>query len=245
MSVASELLWHVLPPLTYACERFVISAVLEPCYQVGGDGFDYAVGESTAFLSVLDTTGHGLPAGLGTAVALAAIRSARRDGQGLYAMARAVDEAYAERLTDPRFTTGVLAELHLEDGILRYVNAGHPPPMVLRESKVVARLDGGGRMPLGLDDPLIEVAEVALQPGDRLLCFTDGVTEARDQAGRAFGEERLVDLAERNAAAGLPAPETLRRLSHAVLDHLGGPPTDDATLLLMEWSGAAAERVVP
>jgi hypothetical protein len=51
MSVAAELLWQLLPPLTYACRRFVISAVLEPCYQVGGDGFDYAVGKSTAFLT--------------------------------------------------------------------------------------------------------------------------------------------------------------------------------------------------
>jgi len=245
MSVASELLWRLVPPLTYACRRFVISAVLEPCYEAGGDGFDYAVEGSTAYLSVLDTSGHGLPAAVGTAVALSAMRAARRDGCHLSAIARAVDSAFAEQFGDARFATGVLAQLDLDNGRLRYLNAGHPPPLILRAGKVVRRLDAGRRLPLGLDDARFEVAEEVLQPGDRLLCFTDGVTEARDKAGRMFGEQRLVDLTEQHAAARLPAPETLRRLSHAVLGHLDGPPTDDATLMLMEWSATAARRVEP
>ncbi|GIJ49314.1 phosphatase [Virgisporangium aliadipatigenens] len=245
MSPAAELLWHLLPPLTYACERFAVAAVLEPCYEVGGDGFDYAVGGDGTFLTVLDTTGHGLPAGLGTAVALAAMRSARRDGRRLEELPATVDAALLEQFTDMRFTTGVLAELDLDTGLLRYINAGHPPPLVLRGASVVGRLDGGRRLPLGLDSPPAVPAEMMLEPGDRLLCFTDGVTEARDRTGAHFGEERLAELAERHAAEGLPAPETLRRLSHAVLDHLDGPPTDDATMLLVEWSKGAARRILP
>jgi sigma-B regulation protein RsbU (phosphoserine phosphatase) len=247
MSVAGELLWHMLPPLTYACERFAISAVLEPCYEVGGDGFDYAVGGDGTFLAVLDTAGHGLPAGLGTAVALAALRAERREhpDRDLPELALAVDAALTGQFTDMRFTTAVLADLNLETGLLRYVNAGHPAPLVLRDATVVGRLDGGRRLPLGLDSPPVTPAEFVLEPGDRLLCFTDGVTEARDRHKVMFGEERLVAMAEEHAAAGLPAPETLRRLSHAVLDHMDGPPTDDATLMLVEWSSAAARRVLP
>jgi hypothetical protein len=245
MSVASELLWRVLPPLTFACERFVLSGILEPSYQAGGDGFDYAVDGGKAFLCVLDTAGHGLTAGLGTAVALSALRAARRTGAGLYAMARAVDAAFEEQFRDARFATGVLADLDLRTGTLRYVNAGHPSPVVLRDGKVVRELGGGRRMPLGLDDPAIEVAEELLQPGDWLLCYTDGVVDARDRAGVPFGAQRLFDLAERQAAAKLPAPETLRRLSHAVAGHRDGPPADDATLMLVEWSAAAAHRVLP
>jgi hypothetical protein len=244
MSEASELLWKLLPPLTFACHRMVISAVLEPAYNVGGDGFDYAVDGGRAYLLVLDTVGHGLRAGLGTAVALSAMRASRRDGDGLYEMARAADAALIQQMPDDRFVTAVLAQLDLDSGRLRYINAGHPPPLVLRNGKVVHRLDAGRRLPLGLDDPALDIADETLEPGDRLLLFTDGVTEAQDQRGEPFGEQRLIELLERHATDELPAPETLRRLCHAALAHYGGPPADDATLLLVEWSRAAADRVV-
>jgi serine phosphatase RsbU (regulator of sigma subunit) len=178
-------------------------------------------------------------------VALSALRAARVDGEGLHAMARAVDQAFADQFTDSRFSTAVLMRLNLVSGELRYVNAGHPAPVVMRAGKAVGRLDAGRRLPLGLDDAKVEIGEARLEHGDRLLCFTDGVTEARDRAGELFGEDRLVDLAERYAAGGLPAPETLRRLAQAVAAHLDGPPVDDATVLLIEWSREAADRIMP
>ncbi len=236
MSVASELVWQVVPPLTFACDRLVLSAVLEPSYEVGGDGFDYAIDGYVAYLAIMDTVGHGLRAGLGTAVALSATRAARRAGDGLYAIARAADEALVEYTHDARFTTAVLGTLNLDTGVLRYLNAGHPPPLVLRRGRIVRRLDQGRRMPLGLDDAQIEIAEEALEPGDRVLLYTDGVTESRDAAGALFGERRLVELVERYAADALPAPETLRRVSHTVLEYAGGAPGDDVTLVLVEWT---------
>ncbi len=245
MSAASELVWRLLPPLTFACHRAVIAAVLEPCYEVGGDGFDYAVDDNTAFFAVFDTAGHDLRSGLGTATVLAAIRAARTDGADLSAMAHAADEALADFLPELRFTTAVLGTLDLDTGQLRYLNAGHPPPMLLRNGKVVTRLDRGRRLPLGLGDPGSEIAEEWLEHGDRLLLFTDGVTEARRHGTHPFGEDRLIDLVRQHTTAGLPAPETLRRLCHAVLDHHDGPPTDDATLLFVEWSDKAVERMMP
>jgi serine phosphatase RsbU (regulator of sigma subunit) len=245
MSAAGELLLAMLPPLTFSCHRLVVSAVLEPCYDVGGDGFDYAVEAGSAWVMVLDGMGRGLTAGLTCATALAAIRAARRDDRGLYAAARAADEALIQQFPDLRFVTGVLAQLDLDAGALRYINAGHPAPLLLRAGKAVRSLAGGRRMPLGIDDSSIEVGEETLEPGDRLLLYTDGVVDADDRDGDRFGLERLIDLTERCAAARLPGPETLRRLSHAVMDHQNGPPTDDATLLLVEWSHEAAERTQP
>jgi sigma-B regulation protein RsbU (phosphoserine phosphatase) len=245
MSTASELLWRLLPPLTSSTDRVVTSAILQPCYEVGGDGFDYALDGTTASLVILDAVGRGLRAGLACAVALAAIRATRNAGRGLYDQARAADAALAEQFTDTRFATAVLAELDLDTGRLRWLNAGHPAPLLLRGGKLVRELTAAGRMPLGLDDPRGEIAEQILQPDDRLLLYTDGVTEARTAGGDRFGLDRLVDLAEQHEGAGLPAPETLRRLAHAVVDHQSGPPTDDATLMLVQWSVPAVLNTLP
>jgi len=178
-------------------------------------------------------------------VTLAAMRAARRTGNDLYAQARAVDAALLEQFPDARFVTAFLAELDLDTGVLRYLNAGHPAPLLLRQGTTVAQITGGGRMPLGLGDPDMTAGEERLERGDRLLLYTDGVTEARDETGERFGLDRLVELINKHAAAGLPVPETLRRLSQAVIEHQHGPPADDATLLLVEWSPAAARRTVP
>ncbi|GAA4958874.1 PP2C family protein-serine/threonine phosphatase [Actinoplanes utahensis] len=244
MSPAAELLFRLLPPLTSSTDRLVTSAVLQPCYEVGGDGFDYAHDDTTAALLILDAVGHGLPAGLACAVALSAVRATRRAGGGLAEQARAADAALLEQFPDSRFVTAVLAEVDLAGGRLRYLNAGHPAPLLLRDGTMMRELTGGRRMPLGIEDDT-PIAEEALEPGDRLLFYTDGVTEARSADGDRFGLPRLVDLIEKHESAGLPTPETLRRLAHAVLEHQDGPPADDATLMLVQWSATAASNTVP
>lgn len=245
MTEAAELLLASLRPRTFSCHRLVVSAVLEPSYDVGGDAYDYAVDGSIAQFMVLDAMGRGMRAALTCVVAMAAMRTARRENKGLYAMARAADIALDEHFGDQRFITGVLGELEMDTGRLRYINAGHPAPLLLRHGKAVRALTAGRRTPLGLDDSVLDVAKETLEPGDRLLLYTDGVTEARDSAGELFGTDRLVDLAERSAVAELPAPETLRRLAQSVMEYQGGLPTDDATILLVEWSEKAAERTQP
>jgi sigma-B regulation protein RsbU (phosphoserine phosphatase) len=245
MSPAGELLLSMLPPLTFSCRDLVISAILEPSYDVGGDAFDYAVDGSRARLAVFDAMGRGLGAGTTCAVALAAVRAARRDGGDLVAMARAADAAITDQFSDLRYVTGVLAEIDLRTGLLRYVNAGHPQPLLMRDGRAVRALADGRRLPMGVRDERAEVGTESLEPGDRLLLYTDGVIEARGPDGQPFGEQRLVDLAERGAKDELPTPETLRRLSHGVLEHQHGPPNDDATMVLAEWSASAPMRAVP
>ena len=245
MSTSAELLAQMLPPLTASCDRLVISAILEPRYDVGGDGYDYAIDGPLARMMIFDGVGHGLKAGLAYTVAVIAIRAARRAGQDLHQQAKAADAALLEQFDDARFVTAILAELNLDTGVLRYINAGHPAPLLLRAGKVVRELPGGRRMPLGIDDASMRLGEETMEPGDRLLLYTDGIIEARDASGEEFGVHRLVDQAERHAAAGLPAPETLRRLAHAVAGHHDGPAVDDATLLLAEWSPTFVGRLLP
>ncbi|MET0416750.1 MAG: PP2C family protein-serine/threonine phosphatase [Actinoplanes sp.] len=248
MTTAAELMWKVMPPLTSSHERLAVSAILQPCYDIGGDGFDYAIDGDHAQLTIWDAMGRGLSAALAGTVAVSAIRAARRAGADLTEQARAADDDLTEQFGPTgrvRFVTALLIDVDLENGRLRYLNAGHPPALLLRDRRLIGQLEGGKRMPLGIADKADDgVAEDVLQPGDRLLLHTDGVTEARAHDGTRFGLKRLLALAEEGEQSELPAPETLRRLALAIAAHQDGPPKDDATLLLMHWSRAAAMRTV-
>ncbi|HEV7831611.1 MAG TPA: PP2C family protein-serine/threonine phosphatase [Pseudonocardiaceae bacterium] len=249
LSVPSELLWQLLPPRTFASERTVVTALLEPHDQVAGDAYDYAADSTTLDLAVFDAVGHDLQACLTTALAMTAIRNTRRGGEtDLAIQADRASQLIIEQPGPRRFVTAVLARLNTETGLLHYLLAGHPPPLLVRGGRVVKELAHPPRRPLGFapaptGDQVI--AEEQLEPGDRLLLYSDGVIEARDATGEFFGEQRLVDFTERASLAELSAPETLRRLTAAVLAHQGGQLQDDATLLMVDWSANAHRRMSP
>ncbi len=156
---SAELIWQQLPPLTAATERFVLAGMLEPAHGVGGDAFDYALSEHTVVMAIFDAMGHGIEAGLLAGAALAASRSARRDGRGLHDQACEIDDVISRTFSGSAFVTGILSELDLATGRLRYVCAGHPPPLLLRGGHVVKDLRSGRRMPFGLGSPDFGVAE--------------------------------------------------------------------------------------
>lgn len=235
MSLAAEIHWHLLPPLTFGTERVVISGVLEPAYEVGGDAFDYALNGDVTHVAVFDAMGHGLEASLLSAVAVGAYRSARRWRLDLEATYALMDQAVRQHFGSERFVTGMFAELNLSTGRLRWLNAGHPPPLLVRHGRVVKSLECSPSLPLGLGGSVVDLTEESLERGDRLLLYTDGVVEARSRDGEFFGQRRLADMLGREAASGQPAPETMRRLSLAVMEHQEGALQDDATMLLLEW----------
>ena len=144
----------------------------------------------------------------------------------------------------------MLAELETGTGMLSWVNAGHPEPLLLRGGKLVRFMHSRPTLPLGLvvtgrPATTVTVGREQLQPDDRVLLYTDGVTEARSPTGAFFGDRALIDLLGRNLAAGLPAPETMRRVVRALLDHQQGQLTDDATLLLLEWRNSNTDALTP
>lgn len=238
---AAELIWSLLPPLTAGTDSFVVTGLLEPCHRVGGDAFDYALSETTASLALFDATAHDSRGGLIAATALGAYRSARRAGHGLFEQARVVDEAIQGHFGQDASAAAVLAEVDLGSGRIRYLNAGHRDPLVLRAGRVVRHLDRGRRPRLGHGEfSEITVGEEVLEPDDWLVVYTDGIVEARDEQGHVFGDTRLVDFLRREAAAGHAPPETARRLVRAVLAHQDGRLEDDATVLLARWTSPAS-----
>lgn len=243
-SVPAELQWTQLPPLTFATPRVAIAGVLVPTNEVAGDSFDYAVNGDIAHVAIIDAMGHGLEATLLSAVAIAAMRNGRRSGLNLVDTVRSVDKHIAAQFGDDKFVTGIVGELNLTTGVWRWVNAGHPPALIVRDGKVVKALEAEVNPPLGLLWLAPEVGEERLQRGDRLLLHSDGVVEARNADGEFFGTDRLVDFVTKEAASGRPAPETLRRLTLAILTHQGGQLQDDATTLLVEWMGDEPGRLV-
>jgi serine phosphatase RsbU (regulator of sigma subunit) len=237
MSPAAEMQWQLLPPLTFVTPRVVIAGLLEPAYEVAGDAFDYALNGDTAHLAVIDPVGHDLTASILAAVALGSYRHSRRAGLDLEATHAAMDQAIAGQFGGERFVTGQLAQLDCGSGRLQWVNAGHPLPLQVRGAKVVDTLACQPVPPLGLGLGQPEIATAALEPADRVLFYTDGVTEGRNLTGEPFGEARLADLVVRETLAGQPAAETMRRLAHAILAHQGTSPRDDATMVFLEWPG--------
>ncbi|CAM3586499.1 PP2C family protein-serine/threonine phosphatase [Kibdelosporangium persicum] len=235
-TVNAELIWSLLPPLTAGVDGFVVTGVLEPGHTVSGDAFDYALSESTATLIVLDSVGRDLRSGLVAAAALAAHRSARHAGHGLHEQARLIDQTIGRQFGDAVSVTAVLAELDLASGRLRYINAGHPDPLIMRAGEVVEPLGAGRCRPLGSGVGDIEVGAQTLRPEDLLVLCTDGITEARDEAGDPFGEARLTDFLRRETAVAHPLPEIARRLINAVIAHQNETPRDDATILLARWT---------
>ncbi|MEU9145584.1 PP2C family protein-serine/threonine phosphatase [Streptomyces sp. NPDC048349] len=238
LNVAAEMQWHLMPPPTYADGRVVISAAMEPAYEISGDAYDYATAGHVVHLSLFDAMGHDTAAGLTANLATGTCRNSRRQGAGLVETSERIEEVLVEQYGQSRYITGILADLDARTGSLTWVNRGHHPPVIIRGGRWSTLLNCPPAHPMGtrLDLP-VSLCQDQLEPGDRLVLYTDGITEARRAGPEEFGLGRFIDFLIRHHADGLPVPETLRRLIHAVLEHHEGRLQDDATVLLCEWMG--------
>ncbi|MER6678591.1 PP2C family protein-serine/threonine phosphatase [Streptomyces sp. NPDC000983] len=237
MTVQAELLWAFLPPRTIGTAEATSTAVLEPAYNAGGDAFDHCFTDSGLHLTLLDAMGHDLASGGASAAGLAACRATRRSGGRLTDIVIEIDQILDTWFSD-RLMTAIIAELDVRDGTLTWVNCAHPPPLLVRGGQILNILEREADLPLGWNfhshtPPTIHRAR--LEPGDRLLLYSDGVTEARSPQGDLFGEQRLADTVIRAVAAGEPAPEALRRLLQQLMRHQEHKLVDDATILMAEW----------
>jgi hypothetical protein len=243
MSLSAEMLWSLVPPLMMTTPQVALAGILEPAYDVGGDIFDYALNDDVLHVAIIDAMGHGMGAAVMATVAVAAYRHARRGDVDLADLYAAIDGALAGQFDQDSFATLQMARLDVGSGLLQWVNAGHPHPLLLRDRRVVRTLHSPTTLPAGIGGATPHVSEEALEPGDRVLFFSDGITEEHTTGGEQFGVDRLVDQLERAEQSGGPVQETVRRLSHALMRARGGATSDDATLLLLEWRNEPADHL--
>ncbi|WP_328432784.1 PP2C family protein-serine/threonine phosphatase [Streptomyces sp. NBC_00453] len=237
MSVAAEIQWSLLPPLAMIMPRVAVAGILEPAYDVAGDSFDYALNGDILHVVMIDAMGHGLDAATMATVAIGAYRHARRFGIGLAEIYDFMDRAVAEQFGPEHFVTAQMMQLDTTTGQVQWVNAGHPPPILVRNHRVTDRLIAPTTLPVGLGGAEPRISELRLERGDRVVCFSDGLVEEHGTGGEEFGEEQLIDCVNRLEKTGRGIRSVARSLSNTLKRARGGRTTDDATLLMVEWRG--------
>lgn len=234
MTLPAELQWSNLPLQALEGDRFSVAGKVLPTYEVGGDLFDISWGPRGPWVSVADAVGHGLRSSLLAHAAIGTTRHARRCGLDVVGQAEMADRTLVEQWGGLDYVTALLGELDLDDGVFRWVNAGHPPPLLLRGGSLEL-LARPTRRPLGLLGPNSYVVhELEVRPKDRLVLVSDGMSEARrmgDPRG-PFGPDRLQGALL--GAAAEPATEAVRDAVRVVDDWTSGKPRDDATIVLLD-----------
>ncbi|MFF0120550.1 PP2C family protein-serine/threonine phosphatase [Micromonospora arida] len=226
-----------LLPASFTCEAsaFTLSGWLEPAASIGGDTFDYSLARDLLHFSVTDAMGHGVASALTATLGVGSLRNSRRRGVGLVEQAAAANADVAGHTAVPgSYITAVLGRLNLRTGVCALLNAGHLPPMLVRDGNTrTVPLPAG--YPLGMfAEADYRAGEITLRPGDRLVLVTDGVQE-RSAAS--------LDLpAMLRSIAGLHPREAARALADAVIEVNGPDLTDDATLFILDWHGGHREN---
>jgi serine phosphatase RsbU (regulator of sigma subunit) len=235
MQAAAEIQQSILPPPWVPpgpVRRIDLHAEMHPAREIGGDFYDYfLIDENRLAITVADVSGKGIPASLFMAVS----RTVMRSISGADDMSTGLSEAnrlLATQNAACMFVTMFHGVLDLSSGALRYCNAGHNPPYLLRTGGERATLKATG-IPFGIDpDRPYPTAEALLCPRDTLFLFSDGITEAFDPDGQEFGTARLEAALEQGRNAG--AAELVQRVLGATRDFAAGAEqSDDITCLAL------------
>jgi phosphoserine phosphatase RsbU/P len=200
---------------------------------VGGDSFEFLdLGAGRVALAIADVSGKGVAAALLMASLHATLRCLSTTPGTIADRVSRINRMVCESTATGRFATLFYAELDLAERVLRYTNAGHNFPVLLRPGGAVERLETGG-VPVGLmSDWKFEEAEVRLSPGDVLLLYSDGVSEAENPRNDQFGEDAVEVVLK--SLAHLPCEEIVQSMLRAVSRFAAGAPqTDDQTLVAL------------
>ena len=210
-----------------------MSAAIIPAKEVGGDLYDFYIREGKLFFCIGDVSGKGIPASLVMAVTRTTFRniSAHQDDPAL--IVTMMNASLSESNENCMFVTFFCGVLDLENGRLRYCNAGHNPPMILLDT--IHPIEVDANIPLGVvADFQFSGQETTLRPDSAIFLYTDGLTEAENLAHEQFGETRI----ESALHGWRCAEEHLRNISDRVIEFVGeAPQSDDLTMLFIHYLG--------
>jgi phosphoserine phosphatase RsbU/P len=232
VSEACEVQRCLMPKDFPALDGYEFSGASRPARTLGGDYYDlFYRGGSTMGLCIADVSGKGLPAALLMANLQATVQSVVTEESRPCQFARRVNSAVRRNVSLGRFVTLFYCFLDTSGHRLSYVNAGHNAPILARQSGEILRLESGEPVLGVFDDVEYQEGTISLEAGDRLVLFTDGLSEAVNDLGEEFGENRII--ANLKGASNLSAEEVRNVLFNAVDEFSGGRLQDDATMMIV------------
>lgn len=240
MATAAEIQQALLPTGRRRGPYFDAAAEMLPCLSIGGDFFEYIddLPDGRFGFALGDVSGKGPPAALLGALTQGSLAAQTSVASGPADALTRLNSALVRRAVEGRYVTLFYAQLD-PDGTLTFCNGGHNPPFLVGAGGKVRRLETGG-MPMGLFDGLPWAEEaVAMEPGDFLVLFSDGVSEALDPTGAEFEDRRILE-----SIAGAPAREASAQLDHLLSSvkkfTAGAPQNDDVTVVVVAYRGCAS-----
>ncbi len=239
LDAAGEIQLSLLPDPGFETSEVSIYSKMQPARTVGGDYYDVVEldGGRLAFV-VADVAGKGIPAALLMTLLQGSLRSLLSSGLRGADLVTRLNAYLVANTPENRLITFFYGELDPASGELRYVNAGHNPPLLFDGSQV-ARLDPTGVVLGVLEGALFSEERVQLEDGARLLLYTDGVTEAANPADEEFGEQRLEQLLRERA--GTTPPRLIETIFETVIAFCGrAKPADDMTMMVVSRSAAGS-----
>ncbi len=221
-----------------------IYAFMQPAKEVGGDLYDFFIDDNKLYFAVGDVSGKGVPASLFMAVTRSIFRSIATSAGNPASIISAMNNAMCDGNDANMFVTLFIGILDLGTLELVYSNAGHNPPVIMSLDGKVSFMDVGtcSGLPVGLfEDYTYENARIVLAADDKILLYTDGLTEAENKAAELYGEDRLLAVLSKEGFASLSVRDLLESIHADVEGHVAGAAqSDDLTIMVMHVKGGAA-----
>jgi serine phosphatase RsbU (regulator of sigma subunit) len=219
-----------------------IAGMMHPAQGVGGDYYDYfPIDAYTTQIVIADVAGKGVPAALLMSATAAAMRLEANHDRGMLEQVERLNTGILSVSDSDRYVTLLVAEINAQKRTLRYVNCGHNPALLFRAKTGAVSLMNSSCPPIGLSpEEICELSSEELMPGDVLVLYTDGVTEAENQLEEEFGMERLSAIVR--SGSSLSAEDLMSHIYNAAADFCGDKFGDDVTLLVVKcnFDGSSA-----
>lgn len=238
LGVAAQMQDSILPKVFPKHPQYGLYAWMTPAKEVGGDFYDFFPVEDDGFAVVVaDVSGKGVPAALFMMVSRTLVKGSALGEREPVKCITEVNQLLYEQNKESMFVTMFYAVLDPASGLLQYVNGGHNLPCLVKPSGEVTWLPGDSGIVLGVIDEFpYQQHSMQLEEGDVVFFYTDGVTEAMDEAGNQFGDDTLLEVLGK--AAGADPEDMTRQVVDAVHEHAGGAPqSDDLTCLALRYGG--------